>query len=514
MGTASPPLPVRAAPRSSTSATTAGSPPRCGPALDITDPVDADLLIVLAPVLEHLDAVDAGNELAARIDAVCSATPTPSGRGAATSGSSPSAATRCAPTNRDRYPAQAALAAMHRSIGLRTFRSMLRAPGPAVWEHRRGGVHVAVTALPARPPKWRCAMPTPVRHCSGTRTVEDRLPQPGWGTPGVLDEVVITGGSGAVGTHFVNYLAAHGRGASCCSAATAPTLTPRCPGWRCWPRPAISPTPRHWRPPRPNSAAAVHPWSSTPRARPTMIGHRDLTGAVFAEAVSRQVAGLAAFTASWPLRVDARIVLCSSVSGLWGGSGHTAYSAANRLLDVMAGQLRDRRQTLHVGALGACGRVYDQAGIIDADEVARVERSGLQIHDTRSEAVETCLRDFAGDPLVFAADAARLQVFLGGAAERNRRRAGGPEPSHGRTGRGGRAAGGTRIGAQPARGHRAGTVRVTARSGCRLTGWRSTYARSSRRRPGSIVPLATILGGATVAEVASSTWNDLRRRHA
>jgi hypothetical protein len=38
-----------------------------------------------------------------------------------------------------------------------------------------------------------------------------------------------------------------------------------------------------------------------------------------------------------------------------------------------------------------------------------------------------------------------------------------------RTGRGGRAAGGTRIGAQPARGHRAGTVRVTARSGCRLT---------------------------------------------
>lgn len=465
--------------------------------LDITDPVDADLLIVLAPVLEHLDAVDAGNELAARID---------TGLLRYTDAIGP----RC----RDVWlvtvggeqvrtgepgplPAQAALAAMHRSIGLENSDQSFGHLDLPSWEIDEAVSTLAVTALAG------ATAEVALRHTDtgpalfGYGTVEDRLPQPGWGTPGVLDEVVITGGSGAVGTHFVNYLAAHGarrivllgrNGAESRRVSGVEVLAPPCditdPA-------ALAATAAEFG--GGGASLVIHAAGAA-----TMIGHRDLTGAVFAEAVSAKVAGLAAFTASWPLRVDARIVLCSSVSGLWGGSGHTAYSAANRLLDVMAGQLRtDGRHCTSV-RWGLWPGFHDQAGIIDADEVARVERSGLKSM-TPERAVETCLRDFAGDPLVFAADAARLQVFLGGAPAQPAT-AGGPEPSLD----GLDAAGVLRVALASVLNLPADTALEPSASLLDL-GVDSLLALDLRKKlktaAGVNVPLATILGGATVAEV-------------
>ncbi|KAA0120416.1 mycobactin polyketide synthase MbtD [Mycolicibacterium sp. P9-22] len=465
--------------------------------LDIADPVEADLLIVLAPALEHLDAVAAGNELAARID---------TGLLRYTDAVGP----RC----RDVWlvtvggeqvrigepgplPAQAALAAMHRSIGLENPDQSFGHLDLPSWELDEAVSTLAVAALAG------ATAQVALRHTDsgpalfGYGTVEDRLPQPGWGAPGVLDEVVITGGSGAVGTHFVNYLAAHGarrivllgrNGAEPRRVSGVEVLAPPCditdPA-------ALAVTAAEFG--GDGASLVIHAAGAA-----TMIGHRDLTGAVFAEAVSAKVCGLAAFTASWPVRPDARIVLCSSVSGLWGGSGHTAYSAANRLLDVMAGQLRaDGRHCTSV-RWGLWPAFHGQTGIIDADEIARVERSGLTSM-TPERAVETCLRDFAGDPLVFSADAARLQVFLG-EAPAEPTTAGGPEPSLD----GLDAAGVLRVALASVLNLPADTALEPSASLLDL-GVDSLLALDLRKKlktaAGVNVPLATILGGATVAEV-------------
>ncbi|WP_396835355.1 mycobactin polyketide synthase MbtD [Mycobacterium sp. ITM-2016-00316] len=463
-----------------------------GSHLEITEPVEADLLIVLAPVLEQLDAVAAGHALAALIDA-------------GLLGYTDAIGPRC----RDVWlvtvggeqvrtgepgplPAQAALAAMHRSIGLELPDQSFGHLDLPAWDLDDAAATLAAVALAGT------ATEVALRHSDsgpalfGRGTVEERLPQPGWGAPGVLDEVVITGGSGAVGTHFVHYLAAHGArrivllgrsGADRRRVAGAEVLAPPCditdPA-------ALAATAAEFG--GGGASLVIHAAGAA-----TMVGHRDLTGPVFAEAVSAKVGGLAAFTACWPLRADARIVACSSVSGLWGGSGHTAYSAANRLLDVLAGRLR---------AVGShCTSVrwglWPGAGIIDADEIARVERSGLHAM-TPERAVETCLRDFAADPLVFSADPTRLRVFLGEAQAEPA--PGQPEPSLD----GLDAAGVLRVALGSVLNLPAGTALEPSASLLDL-GVDSLLALDLRKKlkkaAGVNVPLATILGGATVAEV-------------
>lgn len=464
-----------------------------GSRLDISDPAEADLLIVLAPVLDHLDAVAAGQALAARIDTGLLAYTdaigplcrdvwlvTVGGEQVRTGEPGP-------------LPAHAALAAMHRSIGLEHPDQTFGHLDLSSWDLDAAATTLAVDALAGS------AAEVALRHNAsgpelfGHGTVEDRLPQPGWSAPGVLDEVVITGGSGAVGTHFVNYLAAHGArrlvllgrsGADPRQVAGVEVLAPSCditdPA-------ALAATASEFG--GGGASLVIHAAGAA-----TMVGHRDLTGQVFTEAMSAKVGGLAAFTAIWPLRADARIVLCSSVSGLWGGRGHTAYSAANRLLDVMAAQLRADGRHCTAVRWG----LWPGDGIIDADEVARVERSGLHAM-TPERAVEACLRDFTGDPLVFSADAARLQVFLGGTqAEPTTARE--PEPSPD----GLDAAGVLQVALGSVLNLPADTALEPSASLLDL-GVDSLLALDLRKKlknaAGVNVPLATILGGATVAEV-------------
>lgn len=461
--------------------------------LDITDPVEADLLIVVAPMLDHLDAVAAANDLAARIETdllgyTDAIGPLCRDVWLVTIGGEQVRSGEPGP-----LPAQAALAAMHRSIGLehpeQSF-GHLDLPSPELDD---GAATLAALALAGvtADVALRQTDSGPVLFWHGT--VESRLPQPGWGAPGVLDEVVITGGSGVVGTHFVNYLAAHGarrivllgrRGADPARVAGVEVLAPPCditdPA-------ALAATAAEFG--GGGASLLIHAAGVA-----TMAGHRDLSGPVFAETVSAKVAGLAALTATWPLRADARIVVCSSVSGLWGGSGHTGYSAANRLLDVMAGQLRADGRHCTAVRWG----LWPGDGIIDADEVARVERSGL--HPMVPErAVEACLRDFTGDPLVFTADAARLQMFLGGTPAQPAT-VPGPEPSLD----GLDAAGVLKLALGSVLNLPTDTALEPSASLLDL-GVDSLLALDLRKKlkkaAGVNVPLATILGGATVAEV-------------
>ncbi|MCF6388928.1 mycobactin polyketide synthase MbtD [Mycobacterium sp. MBM] len=466
-------------------------------ALGTTDPAEADLLVVLCPVLDHLDAVAAGEDLAARIDA-------------GLLGYTDAIGSRC----RDVWlvtvgaeqvragepgplPAQAALAAMHRSIGLEHPDQSFGHLDLPSWD-----IDAEVTALAADALRGAAADIAVRQHdCRpalfARGTVEERLPHPAWDAARVFDNVVITGGTGAVGSHFVDYLVAHGArrivllgrtGADPQSPAGVEVLAPPCditdPD-------AVAAAAAEFG--GGGASLVIHAAGAA-----TITGHRELTGAGFAATVSAKVAGLAAFTTAWPLRDDARILLCSSVSGLWGGHGHAAYSAANRLLDVMAGQLRGEGRHCTSVRWGLWPGRLGQAGIIDADEVARVQRSGL-LAMAPERAIEACLRDFAGDPLVFTADPARLQMFLG-QAQPEPALAGQPELSSDGLDEAGilQAALGSVLNLP------ADTALEPSASLLDL-GVDSLLALDLRKKlktaTGVNVPLATILGGATVAEV-------------
>lgn len=466
--------------------------------LGTTDPARADLLVVVAPVLDHLDAVAAGQDLAARIDTGLLRYPDAIGPlcrevRLVTVGGEQVRAGEPVP-----LPAQAAVAAMHRSVGLEHPDQIFGHLDLPAWELDDPSAALAADALTGTGTELALRHTDSGPALFGRGTVQERLPQPAWGAPGVIDEVVITGGTGAVGTHFVRHLAAHGArrivllgrtGADPQRLAGVEILAPPCditdPA-------ALAATAAEFG--GSGASLVIHAAGAA-----TIDGHRDLTGAAFTDTFAAKIGGLAAFTAVWPLRSEARIVLCSSVSGLWGGRGHAAYAAANRLLDVMAGQLRaDGRHCTSV-RWGLWPGFHDQAGIIDADEVARVERSGLQAM-TPERAVETCLRDFAGDPLVFTADAARLQLFLGGGPTESAHLTGQPEPSW----EGLDAAGVLRVALGSVLNLSADTALEPSASLLDL-GVDSLLALDLRKKlkkaAGVNVPLATILGGATVAEV-------------
>ncbi|WP_156685575.1 mycobactin polyketide synthase MbtD [Mycobacterium sp. Marseille-P9652] len=135
--------------------------------------------------------------------------------------------------------------------------------------------------------------------------------------------------------------------------------------------------------------------------------HHQLTPDQWADMFGAKVAGLERIAEAWPLRKDARVLLCSSVSGVWGGYGHGAYAASNRMLDVLAAQLRARGLDCTSVRWG----LWQGTTIAGADEVARIERSGLVAMDP-DEAVRAGLQRHDGDPVILAADFDRLRLFF------------------------------------------------------------------------------------------------------
>jgi mycobactin polyketide synthetase MbtD len=133
----------------------------------------------------------------------------------------------------------------------------------------------------------------------------------------------------------------------------------------------------------------------------------ELTGADVAAVCAAKVSGLAVMADVWPLQPECRILACSSVFGVWGGHGHAAYAASNRILDVLAAQLRATGLDCTAIRWG----LWQDAGVVAAAEIARTERSGLTAMRPES-AVAASLGRFSDDPLIFDADFDRLRVFF------------------------------------------------------------------------------------------------------
>jgi len=135
--------------------------------------------------------------------------------------------------------------------------------------------------------------------------------------------------------------------------------------------------------------------------------HRKIAVDDVQNTLAAKVGGLATMLERWPLRTDCRIVLCSSASAVWGGHGHVAYSAANRMLDIIAARLRaDGRHAVSVRS-----GLWETTGIIGSEEIVRIERSGLTAMSPAA-AADILLAANGTDPLVFSADLDRLQLVL------------------------------------------------------------------------------------------------------
>ena len=464
-------------------------------------PADADLLVVVAPVSGEIDTVTAAETLSRRIDdgllgyvgAIAAETRdvwlvTVGGEQLPGADSS--------------RPEAAALAAMHRSLGYehpdQTFRHLDLSPGTL-------GTAAAAAAVTAM---LTTARDIALRDNDSGLTLwqrgmrDDTSDVRSWtAESGIFDEVVITGGAGAVGLHYARHLAEQGarrivllsRGGlddqqvAALAAGGTEILAPRCD--------LIDPA---------QIAATIAELAVGPAslvihaaASATLAPGGELTGAMVRDTFAAKVSGLANLATAWPMRPDARIVLCSSVSGLWGGYGHAAYSAANRLLDALGGQLRAEGRHCIAVRWG----LWPGDGIIDSAEVSRVEKSGLRAM-APDLAVEAGLRDYPADPLVFTADADRLRTFLGDTEE------------HAVA-----AISATPETADSDAADATGAMRIALGSVLKLTdttaldfdtslldlGVDSLLAIDLRKKlkkaTGRSVPLATILGGATAAEL-------------
>jgi mycobactin polyketide synthetase MbtD len=95
------------------------------------------------------------------------------------------------------------------------------------------------------------------------------------------------------------------------------------------------------------------------------------------------------------------------VFGVWGGHGYAAYAASNRLLDVLAAQLRHKGLDCTAIRWG----LWQDAGVVDAAEIVRTRRSGL-VAMRPDLAVDAGLARYPDDPLIFDADFDRLRVFF------------------------------------------------------------------------------------------------------
>jgi mycobactin polyketide synthetase MbtD len=371
----------------------------------LADSHDADMLVAVAPVLDHPDTARGVEEIARLLEL-----------GLLDYAGAISTACRdvwlvtvggehVLPDEPVALPAQAALAAMHRSIGFehpdQTFRHLdltswdLEDAATVVEALLGDGAEVAVRDGGAGPTLY-------------VQTLSEADPAEPWRLDaGLLDNVVITGGSGAVGMHYARYLAGRGarrivllsRNGADAEAIGVPGVELVAPQCDITSADQLRAATLEY---GGNGASLViHAAGAA-----TFAPRAAITGEAFTETIAAKVAGLARITELWPLRSDARILVCSSVSGVWGGKGHAAYSAANRMLDVMAGQLRAEGRHCVSARYGLWG-----AGIIGADEVTRIERSGL-LPMAPHAAIEASLRDHQADPLILAADRGRLQTFF------------------------------------------------------------------------------------------------------
>jgi mycobactin polyketide synthetase MbtD len=389
----------------------------CG--CDVVPPSAADIVAVIAPALNQLDVTGAIKQLADRSDVGLPDYTAIIGPRCRAVWLITAGGERVHPGDAAVRPAQAALAAMHRSVGFefgdQTFGS-LDLPAGEVDEQTAAAVvevllgNAGVMALrtngvgaPDDTPPRRF-----IRSLRECRDSADRRPL----GAAALENVVITGGSGAIGLRYAQYCVEHGARRVILLSRNGLDLdvltqmaarhrvevhAPRCD---IADRAALSAVAAGY---AGSGASLLIHTAGTAAAHP----RAELTGADVATVCAAKVAGLALMAEVWPLQPECRILACSSVFGVWGGHGHAAYAASNRLLDVLAAQLRYRGLDCTAIRWG----LWQDAGVVDAAEIARTQRSGL-IAMRPEPAVDASLARYPDDPLIFDADFDRLRVFF------------------------------------------------------------------------------------------------------
>jgi mycobactin polyketide synthetase MbtD len=372
-------------------------------------PNEAEILAVIAPEFEPMDAAAAIEQIAGRADAGLHDYASLVGPRCRAVWLLTAGAEQIDPDDPSLSPAQAALAAMHRSVGFefpdQTFghldladRDVDAPTALAVVDVLLG--EAAEIALRGGD--------SPRRYVRTFRECHDSAVT----RPAALDNVVITGGSGAIGLQYARFCVERG-------ARTVTLLSRNGVDEAALSRLAENRDVRLQAPrcditdPVAVSAAAARYAGSgasllihTAGIASARAGS-ELTGADVAAVCAAKVRGLALLADVWPLRADCRILACSSVFGVWGGHGHAAYAASNRMLDVLAAQLRARGRDCTTIRWG----LWRSAGVVTGDEISRTERSGLVAMDPTA-AIEAGLYGYDGDPLIFDADFERLRVFF------------------------------------------------------------------------------------------------------
>ncbi|BBY37926.1 polyketide synthase [Mycobacterium mantenii] len=375
-------------------------------------PNEAEILAIVAPELDQLDATSAIEQIADRPDAGLPDYPALIGPRCRAVWLLTAGAEQVGRDDSAVSPAQAALAGMHRSVG---FEFPDQAFGHLDLEHRDVDTATARAVVDvllgdAAEVALR-GTGSPRRHVRAFRPCrESAAPRPL--DAAALDNVVITGGSGAIGLQYARYCLDRGartitllsRGGVDPAALRefadrhdAEVVAPRCDITDRTALAAVAA--RH----AGSGASLLIHTAGIAQAR----SHADLTGSGVAAVCAAKVHGLAVLADVWPLRQDCRILACSSVFGVWGGHGHAAYAASNRMLDVLVAQLRAAGRDCTAIRWG----LWQGAGVVVGDEITRTERSGLVAMEPE-QAIEASLYRYDGDPLVFDADFERLQVFF------------------------------------------------------------------------------------------------------
>jgi len=371
----------------------------------------ADTVAVIAPVISTSDAPTAAAQLAACIEAGLTGYRIQCEKDSRTVCLVTVGAEQVRPGELP-LPGTAAVAALHRCIGLehpeQTYTQLdldHRAFGDAGLV--RAAAHVLSTHQPVGALRVIDGEPRWWQREQAASAPSNPLPA------AAFDDVVITGGSGAIAMHYARYLASRGArritllSRSAISAAAvnhlrahgSEVITARCD---------ITDTQMLTA-----AAAASGTHGATlvihTAANAVFASADDLTGADIAHTCAAKVTGLARLIEYWPLRPDTRILLCSSLSGLWGGRGHGSYAAANRMLDVMAAQLRAAGRECTAIRWGLW-QTPEDAGIVTAAETATIERAGLMAMEP-DRAVPLSLSAFDDDPLIYRGAHDRLQLI-------------------------------------------------------------------------------------------------------
>jgi mycobactin polyketide synthetase MbtD len=393
-------------------------------------PSEAEVVAVIAPALNQLDVMGAIEQIAGRPDvglADYTAIIGPRCRAVwlLTAGGE-----RVHPADTAARPAQAALAAMHRSVGFefgdQTFGS-LDLPSRDVDARTAAAVvdvllgNASVMALRTN----GVGGTSDVRSANGA-AAHDTSPRPYVRTlrecgdsaanrpldAAALENVVITGGSGAIGLQYAQHCVEHGarRVILLSRNGLDPDVLGQLAGRRrvevhappcdIADRAALSAVAASYA--GSGASLLIHTAGIATTAR-----RAELTGADVAAVCAAKVAGLALIADVWPLQPECLILACSSVFGVWGGHAHAAYAASNRLLDVLAAQLRFRGLDCTAIRWG----LWQDAGVVEAAEITRTQRSGL-IAMRPEVALDASLRRYGDDPLIFGADFDRLRVFF------------------------------------------------------------------------------------------------------